>query len=210
MPAADVRHCGSGFELGHDALERRQPAGDQMGSVAGPEEALRSREQTGMMVAPGEGAVTAHGGDELVLVQEQAPQDHRSTGHVDGRVLVRQRHGLLRRQTKPAVDGLDVPSRRLGAEPLPDQPRVTPRPPRKLLGRGGNTIGQRAVQPQLLADDDGRDHCRSTHVGHQFAHEGVQLCLVHRLSSPLDARLGLSRAQTAQRLERQLDGAHAN
>jgi protein gp37 len=54
------------------SLESGQPFGDQLGTVAWPEEALRAREQTPVVIAPRQGAVAAHRCDHLVLVQEQA------------------------------------------------------------------------------------------------------------------------------------------
>ena len=89
MPAADIRHRGPGLQLGNDAIEGGQPRGHQMRPVAGAEEALRATKHRRMMLAPREGAIAAHSGDQLVLVEEEARQHNRATGDEDWRVLDR-------------------------------------------------------------------------------------------------------------------------
>ena len=183
MPAAHIRHRGPGLELGDDALEGGQPLGHQMRPIAGPEEALGAPKHRRMVLAPREGAIAAHGGDQLVLVEEEARQHHGAARDEDRRILDRQRQGLLGGQTKLPLDVLHIARRRLGAEPLPDEPCVAPRLGREFLGRDGDAVGHRAVQPQFFAQDDIRDHGRSTHVGDQLAHKLMQFGFVHGLSS---------------------------
>src|SRR5688572_13813809 len=52
VPAADVGHLGSGFELLLYSAEGGDPVGDQVADVARPEEALGPLEQVVVMLAP--------------------------------------------------------------------------------------------------------------------------------------------------------------
>src|SRR5882724_7565076 len=154
-----------------------------MGTVTGPEEALGAPKHTRMVIAPREGARAAHGGDQLVLVEEEARQHHGAASDEDRRVLDRQSKGLLRGQAKPPLDVLNIARRHLGAEPLTDKARVAPRLGREFLWRDGDAIGHRTVQTQLFAKDNIRDHRRPTHVVDQLSHKLMQFGLVHCLSS---------------------------
>ena len=52
MAAADVGDARAALELRDDAVERRQPAADQVGVVAGPEEALAALEDVVDVLVP--------------------------------------------------------------------------------------------------------------------------------------------------------------
>jgi hypothetical protein len=145
MPAPDIRHHGPGLELGDEALEGGQPLGHQMRPIAGPEEALGAPEHTRMVLSPCEGAIAAHGGDQLVLVEEERRQHHGAAGDEDGRILDRQGQGLLGWQTKPPLDVLHIARRRVGAEPLTDETHVAPRLGGEFLWGDGDAVGHGAV-----------------------------------------------------------------
>ncbi|MNH21406.1 hypothetical protein D3C73_1267340 [compost metagenome] len=82
MPATDIRDLGAGLQLGNHTVERRQPVGHQESAIAGPEETLGTAEHAGVMVAPGQPAITAHGSHQLVLVVEQRGHHRRATRHI--------------------------------------------------------------------------------------------------------------------------------
>jgi len=52
VAAADVGHLGAPFELLQDAFERREPGGDEVGVVAGPEETLAAGEDVVAVLMP--------------------------------------------------------------------------------------------------------------------------------------------------------------
>ena len=53
VPAADVGDGRAGLELRLRAVQRRDPGLDQVGLVAGAEEALGALEEPGVVLAPG-------------------------------------------------------------------------------------------------------------------------------------------------------------
>jgi hypothetical protein len=153
MATADVGDLGTLLEPRHHPIECGEPCTDQVGAIAGPEEALGAGEEARMVICPRQRAVAAHRGDQLVLVQIHAGQNDRPARHVDRGVLVRKRHGLLFGQPEPALVVFDVAARRLAVEPLAHEPGVAVGALRQLLWRYKASVGHRAVQPQFLTKD---------------------------------------------------------
>jgi hypothetical protein len=87
------------------------------------------------------------------------------------------------------LDVLHIARRRVGAEPLTEEPRIAPGLGREVLGRDRVTVGHRPVEPEFFAQDDIRHHGRSTHIGDQLAHKRMQFGLVHCLSFSANASL---------------------
>jgi len=68
MTTADVGNLGSSLQLGFDTIECRNPARGQIGVVAGPEEALRAREQALRMLVPADALAGTKSLGDLRLV----------------------------------------------------------------------------------------------------------------------------------------------
>ncbi|MNQ93603.1 hypothetical protein D3C85_1090790 [compost metagenome] len=179
MAAADVGHLGTGLQLVHHAVQGGQPLSDQVRSVARAEEAFGAAEHAGVVVAPRQRAIAAHGRDQLVLVVEERGDHHGATGDVDRRVLHRQGQCLLLRQTELSVTVLHIAGGGVGAEPLAYQACVATCLRRQLFGADRLAVGHGPVEAELLAEDDVGEHRRAAHVGYQLAHEVVEPGLVH-------------------------------
>ncbi|MNG15492.1 hypothetical protein D3C84_993240 [compost metagenome] len=78
MAAADVGDLGPGLQFVDHAGQARQPFGHQMGAVTRAEEALGAAEHARVMIAPGQGTIAAHGGNQFVFVVKQRG-NHRGT-----------------------------------------------------------------------------------------------------------------------------------
>lgn len=72
MAAADVGDAGAAFELLDDAVERGQPLVDNVGLVAGPEEARDGAEYAAGAVAPADATAFDEGGLHLGVVADVA------------------------------------------------------------------------------------------------------------------------------------------
>ncbi|MND45163.1 hypothetical protein D3C80_360170 [compost metagenome] len=179
MAAADIGHLGAGLQLVHHAVQRRQPFGDQVRPVARAEEALGAAEHAGVVIAPGQGAIAAHGRHQLVLVVEERGDHHRAAGDVDRRVFHRQGQGLFLRQAEPSVAVLHVTGGGVGAEPFAHQACIAAGLRRQVFGADRLAVGHGPVEAEFLAEDDVGEHRRAAHVGYQLAHEVVEPGLVH-------------------------------
>ncbi|MNS03674.1 hypothetical protein D3C72_350170 [compost metagenome] len=83
MAAADVGDLGAFLQLGHHAVEGRQPFGDQVRFVAGTEETFGAAEHARMVIAPRQGAIAAHGFNQFVLVVEERRDHPDAAGDID-------------------------------------------------------------------------------------------------------------------------------
>ena len=157
VAAADVGHLGAALELGHHAVERRQPLRHEMRLVAGAEEPLDAAEQAVAVIAPADALAGLEGLGELRLVGEDGGERVEAAGHVDG----------LSSSANTAAcsgDSVNCPSRRVvGHEPggrLRGQPLAHVALVRAgllgQLGRGQRRAGERAKEPELVADQHQR------------------------------------------------------
>src|SRR5581483_6290168 len=122
VAAPDVRHQRALPQLRLHAIEGRNPGLDEMGLVAGAEEALDSVEQAVVVLVPANTRAAGKGLHELWL--------DTSGGHCglegadeEGRAgLVGEQERLLGRETVAARDGIvvHVAAGRLGIQPLPN------------------------------------------------------------------------------------------
>ena len=123
MAAADVGDERAALQLVDDAVERGQPLGDQVGVVAGPEEALAALVDVVHVLVPAEarrrcGPPRRSCGESM----HRAERDLEEPGQVGRAVRIGQRDRLLGRQRVAAAVGVvvDVAARRLGVQPLAD------------------------------------------------------------------------------------------
>jgi len=120
MAAADVRDLCTVFELVEHVLERRNPAGDEVGAIAGAEKFLAAAEHALVVLVPADARSGAKGLGDLGLVDIGRSDELERRRHIDGRILVRQCHPLLGIDGKAAVGGIviDETGSRLRREPL--------------------------------------------------------------------------------------------
>ena len=75
MPTANIGHEGSGLEPRNDTVERREPGVDQVGDVAGSEEALAPVVDVAVVLVPAQAVSGACGLDDAVRVAGGAERD---------------------------------------------------------------------------------------------------------------------------------------
>lgn len=75
MAASDIGDVYTALQLFDHAVECWQPGADQVGVVAGPEEAFGAAEQTGAVIVPAEPLARTEGLPDLLLVQPQRRDD---------------------------------------------------------------------------------------------------------------------------------------
>ena len=173
MAAAEVGHPRTALQLGLHAVECRDPLGEQVHEVAGPEEPLAAGEDVLVVLVPAVAGAGPEGvldlGERLQRAQrqlERARQEDRAGG-------VGQREGLLRcHRVRPAAGVvLDVAAGGLPAQPLVDVARVGARPrrrargrrPDRRRGRGRGRAGRRAARCRRPSWRRGRRRtCRRT------------------------------------------------
>ncbi|MDT4871198.1 hypothetical protein FQZ97_1063170 [compost metagenome] len=71
----------------------------------------------------------------------------------------------------------------MGAEPFAQQARIAAGAFGQLLRADRLAVGHGAIQAEFVAENDVGEHGGAAHVGHQLAHEIIQLGFVHCLSS---------------------------
>jgi hypothetical protein len=86
VAAADVGDFGAGGQFGLDAVEGGQPAGDQIGGVPGPEEALAAREHLVVVLVPADARTGAERLDDLLLRPQRAERELERARREDGPV----------------------------------------------------------------------------------------------------------------------------
>jgi len=82
VATADVDDSGAGRELGLDAIERWNPCAGEVVEVAGPEEALASVQDMGILGAPGEPGSGAESLGDRVRGVNRADGDFKSTDYL--------------------------------------------------------------------------------------------------------------------------------
>src|SRR5271154_2802192 len=120
MAAADIGDLGTAFELLLHSIQSRNPLGDQVGAVAGPEESLGPAEQAVIVLVPTHALAAAKGVDNLILVGVQGRDRVVDAEDVEGAVLIGQRERLLIGQGVAVTLGVvgHVASSRLVSKPL--------------------------------------------------------------------------------------------
>src|SRR5580704_11631273 len=122
MPATDVRNSGAIPQSFLHALERRNPFGNQMRRIAGPEETLGSLKQITIMFMPAYARASFESGLNSWLIHHYRGDDLISSRNKDRAVLDSQGHRLLVRQREFLRGGIisDIASSRLGGKPFTD------------------------------------------------------------------------------------------
>ncbi|MCY1362519.1 hypothetical protein D9M69_492420 [compost metagenome] len=186
MPAAHVGHARAAFQKRLDAFERRNPLAHQVGRVAGPEEALGAMEQGHVVLVPADAQARAHGLDHLGNDLELRHGDLERTGHEGRAAFLGQREGLFLGQREQLALRVvfNVAAGGLGRQPFAQVARVGLGAAGELL-RGGGAFGQRLVQAELVADDDGGRVHHGPDVVDEVTHERVKPCFVDGHVYPL-------------------------
>ena len=158
MAAADVRDLPAALQLLDDAVERREPGREQVGVVAGPEEALAALEHVVVVLVPADALPALRTLDDPRRVDHRAERDLEEPRQVRRAVLVGQRRRLLRRQGVAAGGRvvLDVAARGLVVQPLAHVALAGARAARELVRGERAGAGEGAVQAELVAHDDER------------------------------------------------------
>ena len=182
MAAADVGDDRTALKLRDDAVERGQPARDQVRVVARPEEALAALVYVVHVLVPAEAVAFAGRLDDLRRVHDRAEGDLEEPRQVGRALRIGQRERLLRRQRVAAARGLvfDVAARRLGVQPFADVSLGRSGSLGELRGRERPGPGELAVQAELVAHHDERRVQRRPHLVHCPEHELLELGAVDR------------------------------
>ena len=183
-----------------DPVEGRDPRAGQVVQVPGPEEPLAAAQHVRVLGAPREAVAGAEPlGDRVRGV-------HRSEGDLErpddaGRAgLVGERHGVLVRQGEPAVPLVGhVPTGGLGAQPLADVALRGAGARREFRGGQGSGAGHRAVEAELVADDDHRAAEQGADVLDRLADELHEPGVVHVCSFPAHLGAGMPQRQAVRR-----------
>ena len=191
VAAADVGHPAAGGQLLRHAVQRRDPAGGEVGDVTRPEEHLAAGEHVLVVLVPAHPGAGPERVGDLRLGPQRAQREQERARQVQRPVRVGQREGLLFGQREPPGGGIaaDVAARRLPAQPLRDVPRVGSGPPRQLL-RGGRPLGQGAEQAQPVPDDDVPGRAGGAQVADEPAEQLAQLVLIYGHDGPLSSGRG--------------------
>ena len=80
MAAADIGDLCAGLELGLDAGQGRDPAGHQVGGIAGAEEPLGAGEQLRVVLMPADPGAAAEGLGDLGFVLDRGDHDLEGAG----------------------------------------------------------------------------------------------------------------------------------
>jgi hypothetical protein len=177
VPAADVGDGRAGPQLVDHAVERRQPLGDQVGGVAGPEEPLDPGEQPRVVGVPADPGAGAERVDDQVVVGVAGGDGLERAGQEDRAVLVGEDHGVLGGQVVGAVGRVvaDVATGGLVGEPFAHVALGRAGPLRE-RGRGDRPgSGHRLVQAQPVAQVQQQPGDGRAHVDHRLPDEGLEL-----------------------------------
>jgi len=180
VAATDVGDAGAALEFGDDAVKCGQPGADQVGVVAGPEEALAPVEDVMAVLVPADAGAAAGGVGDPRCVEHRAQGDLEEAGQVGGTVFLGQRKRLLGRQRVAAAGGVvvHVAARGLRVQPFAHV-ALGGAGARGELGRGERAgAGQCAVQAELVAHHHQRRVQRRADLVDGAEHELLQLLLV--------------------------------
>ena len=206
MSAANVGHRRTALELRRHAVERRQPFGDKVVTIAGPEEPFGATEQAAMVLMP---ADTTPGAERLLDARrcperrlgnlEEACQKRRTA-------LLGENYRLFRLEAERIGVGVirDVIGCRLSREPFADMRLRRASAAGERRGRHRAGLGECLVQPQPVPDDDEGRAQRGPHVAEHAPEETVQpflidLCL-HRMIPNIASDAGDDGAAAAMAL----------
>ena len=179
VAAAEVGDRGAALELGLDAVQRRDPLGQQVHQVPRPEEPLAAGEDVLVVLAP---AVPGPGAERLldvVLGLERAEGELEGAGqeHRAGRVGQRERLLGRHRVRRAAGVVLDVAAGGLAAQPLVDVPRVGVGG-RRERARVTGLLREGAVEAEPLAEQHVAGADGGAEVADELAdelHQGVHV-----------------------------------
>ncbi len=120
MTAANVRHTSARPQALDDAVEGRQPVGDKMRAIPGPEEHFGAAKKALVVLVPAKPLTRAEGLEDALFVEPERGRHLEGGGHVDRAVLDGEHHGLRGGQGVPAALGLvaHVAARSLVVEPF--------------------------------------------------------------------------------------------
>ena len=182
VAAADVGDAGAALEPLDDAVERGQPGRDQVGVVAGPEEALAAVVDVVVVLVPADAGAAARGIGDARRVQHAAERDLEEPGQVGRAVGVGERDGLLGRQAVAALGRvvLDVAAGGLRVEPLAHVALGRAGARGELAGRERPGAGERAVEAEAVAHHDQRRVERGADLVDGAEHELLELGGVQR------------------------------
>ena len=176
VSAPDVGDPSPRQQLLLDALERGQPRRDEVGDVAGPEEQLGAAEEVAVVLLPPEALAGAEALGDLGFVAHARRGDVERARKKRRALRVGQAGGLLRGQEEALALGvvLDIAAGGLRAQPLAHVALVGVRARRELRRRDGLAVAHRGVEPQLVADEDGRLMKRCAKVTGEASYELLQ------------------------------------
>jgi hypothetical protein len=166
-------------ELGRNAVEGREPVGDQVGGVPGPEEALAAREHLVVVFVPADARAAAERLGDLVLRPQRAERELERAGCEDRPVRVGQREGLFggERVGLGLRVVFHVAPGRLAAEPFVDVAGGGAGALGELM-RQHRPLGERAIKTETIAHEHVARGHRRAEVSHELVQELHQLFLV--------------------------------
>src|SRR6478735_1817523 len=182
MSAADVGNVGAGDELGFDAVECRDPCAGKVVEVAGSEEPFAAAEDVAVVVTPWKSAPGPETLGDRVGGVHGSEGDLEGSDDAGGAGLVGEGDGMFLGEQEAARAVVhQVAACRLCARPFADV----------ALGGSGAAgevhrveptgSGHRAVEAELVADDDHRTAKQRSDVLDGFLDECGHSCVVHVL-----------------------------
>ncbi len=180
VPAADVGDLRAALQLLLDSVQGRNPLGDEVRAVAGPEESLGATEQAMVVLVPTHPLAAAKRLDDLLFVGIQRCDRVIHAEDVERAVFVRQRKRVLVRQRVAVALRVvgDIATRGLVSQPLTDVALSRARALRDFLRGQRPRMSHRFIEAELLADQHQRPADDRAHVRHSLPHEGFQLAVV--------------------------------
>ena len=94
MATSDVRYTGARAQPLDDAIESRQPLGDEVGSITRPEEHFGAAKEPLIVLVPAESLTRAKRLEDALFVEPKRGSHLEGGSHVDGAVLDGVDHGL--------------------------------------------------------------------------------------------------------------------
>ena len=181
MPTADVGDSRAALKLCHDAVERRQPGGHEVGLIARPKEASGRAEQTLRLIAPADALASTERRFDKRLVFQHDRRHIEGGLQIDGTVRLGKHHRLFRRQGELAAGGLvfEITRRGLMRQPLARVAFGDARLRCQFRRRHGTPLFERLVEAELVAHPHQRRAEHAAEIAQNFADELVQFGLVN-------------------------------